>query len=160
MTPGNDLALGRPANLLARPSGNAAALWNRADETSKVMLPGGWLRPGDVAVSHARGFVYSRIAEGQIRFRASTSIRTKWKPSPSHPRDPRSRAVAAARRDTPASRGAFRVPWRRRRGGRRWGPVATGKGRHAYCRQSLSAIQVPKHVYFRAEAQRLMWGRS
>jgi len=32
--------------------------WNRADETAKVMLPGGWLRTGDVGRIDARGFVY------------------------------------------------------------------------------------------------------
>ena len=32
--------------------------WNRPDETAKVMLPGGWLRTGDIGRMDERGFVY------------------------------------------------------------------------------------------------------
>jgi long-chain acyl-CoA synthetase len=31
--------------------------WNRPDETAKVLLPGGWLRTGDVGIMDAEGYV-------------------------------------------------------------------------------------------------------
>ncbi|HEY0766799.1 MAG TPA: AMP-binding protein, partial [Steroidobacteraceae bacterium] len=45
---GNDLELGQIGEICVRGPQVMRGYWNRADETAKVMLPGGWLRTGDV----------------------------------------------------------------------------------------------------------------
>jgi len=55
---GNDLELAQIGEICVRGPQVMRGYWNRADETAKVMLPGGWLRTGDVGRIDARGFVY------------------------------------------------------------------------------------------------------
>ena len=55
---GNDLAIGQIGEICVRGPQVMQGYWNRPDETAKVMLPGGWLRTGDVGRMDARGFVY------------------------------------------------------------------------------------------------------
>jgi long-chain acyl-CoA synthetase len=53
---GNDLELGQIGEICVRGPQVMRGYWNRADETAKVMLPGGWLRTGDVGTLDERGF--------------------------------------------------------------------------------------------------------
>ena len=55
---GNDLPLGQIGEICVRGPQVMRGYWNRPDETAKVMLPGGWLRTGDVGHMDERGFVY------------------------------------------------------------------------------------------------------
>jgi long-chain acyl-CoA synthetase len=55
--PSRDLPIGEAGELLIRGPQVFAGYWNRPDETAAVLLPGGWLRTGDVVVADADGFV-------------------------------------------------------------------------------------------------------
>lgn len=58
---GNDVPEGQSGELCARGPQIMKGYWKRDDETAKVMLPGGWLRTGDIAVVEADG--YFRIVD-------------------------------------------------------------------------------------------------
>ncbi|MFC0032391.1 long-chain-fatty-acid--CoA ligase [Micromonospora chaiyaphumensis] len=55
--PTRDRAPGEAGELLVRGPQVFAGYWNRPDETARVLLPGGWLRTGDVVTMDADGFV-------------------------------------------------------------------------------------------------------
>src|SRR5215469_7952166 len=55
---GNDVELGKNGEICVRGPQVMRGYWNRPDETAKVMLPGGWLRTGDLGHMDERGFVY------------------------------------------------------------------------------------------------------
>ena len=55
---GQDLALGQIGEICVRGPQVMRGYWKRPDETAKVMLPGGWLRTGDVGHMDEKGFVY------------------------------------------------------------------------------------------------------
>jgi long-chain acyl-CoA synthetase len=55
--PSRDLPIGEAGELLIRGPQVFAGYWNRPEETATVLLPGGWLRTGDITVADADGFV-------------------------------------------------------------------------------------------------------
>jgi len=55
--PSQDQPIGVEGELLIRGPQVFAGYWNLPEDTAAVMLPGGWLRTGDIAVSDADGFV-------------------------------------------------------------------------------------------------------
>ncbi len=55
--PFRDLAIGQPGELLIHGPQVFAGYWNRPQESAAVLLPGGWIRTGDIAVADADGFV-------------------------------------------------------------------------------------------------------
>ncbi|MGB2569935.1 long-chain-fatty-acid--CoA ligase [Micromonospora citrea] len=55
--PSVDRAPGEAGELLIRGPQVFSGYWNRPEETAAVLLPGGWLRTGDVVVMDADGFV-------------------------------------------------------------------------------------------------------
>ena len=55
--PGKDLRIGQRGELLIAGPQVFAGYWNCPEETAAVLLPGGWLRTGDIAVADADGFV-------------------------------------------------------------------------------------------------------
>jgi long-chain acyl-CoA synthetase len=55
--PSLDLGIGQEGELLIGGPQVFAGYWNCPQETAAVLLPGGWLRTGDIAVADADGFV-------------------------------------------------------------------------------------------------------
>ncbi|MBF8291965.1 MAG: long-chain-fatty-acid-CoA ligase, partial [Steroidobacteraceae bacterium] len=55
---GNSLPIGSVGEICIRGPQVMRGYWNRPDETAKVMLPGGWLRTGDIGRMDERGRTY------------------------------------------------------------------------------------------------------
>jgi len=55
--PSHDQRIGEPGELLIGGPQVFAGYWNRPQDTAEVLLPGRWLRTGDIAVADADGFV-------------------------------------------------------------------------------------------------------
>ena len=55
---GKEVALGAIGEICIKGPQVMEGYWQRPEETAKVMLPGGWLRTGDVGRIDARGYVY------------------------------------------------------------------------------------------------------
>jgi long-chain acyl-CoA synthetase len=55
--PGQDRPIGVDGELLIHGPQVFSGYWNRPQETAAVLLPGGWLRTGDIAVADSDGFV-------------------------------------------------------------------------------------------------------
>src|SRR5262249_45667559 len=54
---GNELGIDAAGEICLRGPQIMRGYWQRPDETAKVMLPGGWLRTGDIGHINQRGFV-------------------------------------------------------------------------------------------------------
>lgn len=52
---GTELPPGQPGEIAVRGPQVMAGYWQRPDETAQVMLPGGWLRTGDIGIMDERG---------------------------------------------------------------------------------------------------------
>ncbi len=55
--PSRDRAPGEAGELLVRGPQVFSGYWHRPEETAKVLLPGGWMRTGDIVTMDADGFV-------------------------------------------------------------------------------------------------------
>jgi long-chain acyl-CoA synthetase len=55
---GRELGIGEVGEICLRGPQVMRGYWNRPDETAKVMLPGGWLRTGDIGRIDELGFVF------------------------------------------------------------------------------------------------------
>ncbi|MGL3807541.1 long-chain-fatty-acid--CoA ligase [Paeniglutamicibacter sp. R2-26] len=63
--PETEVAPGEPGELLVKGPQVFTGYWNNPEETAAVLLPGGWLRTGDVVVMDADGFatIVDRVKE-------------------------------------------------------------------------------------------------
>lgn len=55
---GNDVGLNASGEICVQGPQVMQGYWNRPDETANVMLPGGWLKTGDIGRIDSRGFVF------------------------------------------------------------------------------------------------------
>jgi len=150
---GNDLQVGEIGEICVRGPQVMRGYWNRADETAKVMLPGGWLRTGDVGRIDARGFVYIEdrkkdmiLVSGFNVYPNEVEAAVVTLPGSSRPLPSRSPTSAPVK--------SSRYSWcaRTRRSPKRTSSTtAANRSRD---------IKVPKHVYFRTELPKTNVGRS
>ena len=66
-TAGRDVAEGRPGRLLLRGAGTAPCYWNQPELSRETMLPGGWLRTGDLFVSTEGLFVHQGRGDDMLK---------------------------------------------------------------------------------------------
>jgi long-chain acyl-CoA synthetase len=149
---GQPLAVGSVGEICIRGPQVMRGYWNRPDETAKVMLPGGWLRTGDVGRMDERGRtfiedrkkdmilvsgfnVYPNEVEGVVaQMAAVLEVAAVAQP------DERSGEVVAL----------FVV---------KKDPALTAEDVIAFCKRDLTGYKVPKHVYFRAELPKTNVGK-
>ena len=139
---GNDLALGQIGEICVRGPQVMRGYWKRPDETAKVMLPGGWLRTGDVGHMDGQGFVYIEDRKKDMILVSGFNV---------YPNEVEAVAVncpgileAAAVAQPDEHSGEVVALFVVRRD-----PSLTEQDVMDCCRKSLAGYKVPKHVYFR-----------
>jgi long-chain acyl-CoA synthetase len=149
---GNDLPLEQPGEICVRGPQVMLGYWNRPDETAKVMLPGGWLRTGDIGRMDQRGFVYIEDRKKDMILVSGFNV---------YPNE-----VEAAAVECPGILEAAAVAQPDERSGEvvalfvvRKNPALTEQEVIDCCRKSLAGYKVPKHVYFRSELPKTNVGK-
>ncbi|MGQ0428536.1 MAG: AMP-binding protein [Gammaproteobacteria bacterium] len=149
---GKELPIGAIGEICLRGPQVMRGYWNRPEETAKVMLPGGWLRTGDIGRMDDRGRtfiedrkkdmiivsgfnVYPNEVEGVVaQMPGVLEVAAVAQP------DDRSGEVVAL----------FIV---------RKDPALTAEQVIAFCRKELTGYKVPKAVYFRDELPKTNVGK-
>jgi long-chain acyl-CoA synthetase len=126
--------------------------WNRPDETAKVMLPGGWLRTGDIGHMDERGRTFIEDRKKDMILVSGFNV---------YPNE-----VEAVIAQMPGVLEAAAVAQPDERSGEvvavfivKKDPALTEDDVIAHCRHELTAYKVPKHVYFRAELPKTNVGK-
>ncbi|TLY83139.1 MAG: long-chain-fatty-acid--CoA ligase [Gammaproteobacteria bacterium] len=141
---GRDLELGKIGEICVRGPQVMRGYWNRPDETAKVMLPGGWLRTGDVGHMDARGFVYIEDRKKDMILVSGFNVYPNEVEAvaATHPGVLEAAAVAQPDEHSGEVVALFVV---------RKDPALSERDIIEHSRKSLAGYKVPKHVYFRSE---------
>ena len=142
---GRDLELGAVGEICLRGPQVMRGYWQRPDETAKVMLPDGWLRTGDIGRIDARGFVFIEDRKKDMIIVSGLQgipERGRGRGGRQHPGVLEVAAVAQPDEHSGEVVALFMV---------RKDPALTEKEVIDYCRKSLVAYKVPRHVFFRNE---------
>ena len=118
--------------------------WKRPDETAKVMLPGEWLRTGDVGHMDEKGLVYLEDRKKDMILVSGFNVYPNEVEAvaAAHPGVLEAAAIAVPDVHSGEAVGLFVV---------RKDPSLTETDLVEHCRQSLTGYKVPKHVYFESE---------
>ncbi|HEU4623647.1 MAG TPA: AMP-binding protein [Steroidobacteraceae bacterium] len=149
---GNELPIGAVGEICVRGPQVMAGYWNRPDETAKVMLPGGWLRTGDIGHIDAKGYVYIEDRKKDMILVSGFNVYPNEVESviATHPGVLEVAAVAQPDEHSGEVVAVFIV---------RKDPTVTERDIIAHAKQSLTGYKVPKHVYFRDELPKTNVGK-
>jgi len=149
---GNDLATGDIGEICVRGPQVMQGYWNRPDETANVMLPGGWLRTGDIGRMDERGFVYIEDRKKDMILVSGFNVYPNEVEAAAvtHPGILEAAAVAQPDEHSGEVVALFVV---------RKDPALTEHEVIEHCRKSLAGYKVPKHVYFRSELPKTNVGK-
>ena len=138
--PARDVAPGESGELLVRGPQVFQGYWNQPDETAAVLLPGGWLRTGDIVTASDDGFVtiIDRVKELIITGGFNISPTEVEQVLGLHP-DVVASAVVGLPREGGGEIVAAAVVMRP-------GAVFDAKALREFCRTSLTAYKVPKQI--------------
>jgi long-chain acyl-CoA synthetase len=149
---GKELPLGAVGEICVRGPQVMAGYWNRPDETAKVMLPGGWLRTGDVGHIDDQGFVYIEDRKKDMINVSGFNVYPNEVEAVivTHPGVLEVAAVAQPDEHSGEVVALFIV---------RKDPTLTEQDIVAHAKKSLTGYKVPKHVYFRSELPKTNVGK-
>ena len=141
---GEDLPLGQTGEICVRGPHVMRGYWKRPDETARVMLPGDWLRTGDVGYMDERGYVYLQDRKKDLILVSGFNVYPNEveEVAASHPGILECAAVAQPDEYSGEVVALYVVPK---------DPNLTEHNVIEYCRKSLAGYKVPKHVYFRKD---------
>jgi len=141
---GQDLPLGQTGEICVRGPHVMRGYWNRPDETAKVMLPGGWLRTGDVGYMNERGYVFLQDRKKDLILVSGFNVYpNEVEDVAAHcPGVIECAAVAQPDEHSGEVVALYVVPK---------DSNVTEQDIIEFCRKSLAGYKVPKHVYFRKE---------
>ncbi|HVY83472.1 MAG TPA: AMP-binding protein, partial [Steroidobacteraceae bacterium] len=149
---GKELPIGAVGEICVRGPQVMAGYWNRPDETAKVMLPGGWLRTGDIGRIDAKGYVYIEDRKKDMILVSGFNVYPNEVESviATHPGVLEVAAVAQPDEHSGEVVALFIV---------RKDPSLTAQDIIAHAKKSLTGYKVPKHVYFRDELPKTNVGK-
>ena len=149
---GNDLPVGEIGEICVRGPQVTVGYWNRPDETAKVMLPGNWLRTGDIGRMDAKGYVFIEDRKKDMILVSGFNVYPNEVEAvaASHPGILEAAAVAQPDEHSGEVVALFVV---------RKDPSLTERAVIDFCRQSLAAYKTPRHVYFREELPKTNVGK-
>jgi long-chain acyl-CoA synthetase len=149
---GQDLPIGQAGEICVRGPHVMRGYWNRPDETAKVMLPGGWLRTGDVGYMDERGYVFLQDRKKDLILVSGFNVYPNEVEAvaASHPGVLECAAVAESDEHSGEVVALYVV---------RKDPNVTELDIIEHCRKSLAGYKVPKHVYFRKELPKSSVGK-
>ncbi|MGH8150389.1 MAG: AMP-binding protein [Steroidobacteraceae bacterium] len=141
---GEDLPPGASGEICVRGPQVMRGYWNRPDETAKVMLPGGWLRTGDIGRMDEQGYVYIQDRKKDMILVSGFNVYPNEveEVAAAHPGILEAAAVAQPDEHSGETVALFVV---------RKDPALTEREVIDFCRKSLTGYKVPRHVYFRNE---------
>lgn len=149
---GADLPLGKIGEICVRGPQVMKGYWNRPDETATVMLPGGWLRTGDVGHMDEKGFVYIEDRKKDMILVSGFNV---------YPNE-----VEAVVASLPGVLEAAAVAQPDEHSGEVVALFVVLKDKSItaerileHCRQSLAGYKIPKHIYFRNELPKTNVGK-
>jgi long-chain acyl-CoA synthetase len=141
---GEDLPLGQTGEICVRGPHVMRGYWNRPDETAKVMLPGGWLRTGDVGYMDERGYIFLQDRKKDLILVSGFNVYPNEVEAvaATHPGILECAAVAQPDEHSGEVVALYVV---------RKDPNLTEHEVIEHCRKSLAGYKVPKHIYFRKD---------
>jgi long-chain acyl-CoA synthetase len=141
---GKDLPIGEVGEICVQGPQVTVGYWKRPDETAKVMLPGGWLRTGDIGRMDERGYVFIEDRKKDMILVSGFNVYPNEVEAiaANHPGILEAAAVAQPDEHSGEVVALFVV---------RKDPSLTERAVIDFCRQSLAAYKTPRHVYFRQE---------
>jgi long-chain acyl-CoA synthetase len=142
---GSDLGINEIGEICLRGPQVMRGYWNRQDETEKVMLPGGWLRTGDIGRMDKTGHVFIEDRKKDMILVSGFNVYPNEVEAvaSAHPAVLESAAIAMP--DEHSGEVVVLVVVMR------MNSVLTEATLIEYCRQSLTGYKVPKRVYFKNE---------
>lgn len=151
--PSEDVPAGEPGELLVQGPQVFCGYWGRPEETSETLLPGGWLRTGDIVTISQDGFVtvVDRRKELIITGGFNVSPSEVEESLRSHP-DVVDAAVVSLPRGDGAEMVAAAVVVRE-------GAVFEAEALRDYCRTRLAAYKVPRQVVAMDDLPRSLIGK-
>jgi long-chain acyl-CoA synthetase len=149
---GNALPIGSVGEICIRGPQVMRGYWNRPEETAKVMLPGGWLRTGDVGRMDERGRTYIEDRKKDMILVSGFNVYPNEVEGVIAQMPGVLEVAAVAQPDEKSGEvvAAFVV---------RKDPALTAEEVIAFCRRELTAYKVPKAVYFRSELPKTNVGK-
>jgi long-chain acyl-CoA synthetase len=141
---GKDLPLRETGEICVRGPQVMRGYWNRPDETAKVMLPGGWLRTGDVGYMDERGYVYLQDRKKDLILVSGFNVYPNEVEAVAVTHPAVLEAAAVAQKDEHSGEvvALYVVPK---------DAAVTAEEIIEHCRRSLAGYKVPKHVYFKRD---------
>jgi len=149
---GVDLPIGSVGEICVRGPQVTAGYWNRPDETEKVMLPGGWLRTGDIGHMDSRGFVFIEDRKKDMILVSGFNVYPNEVESVVSTHPGVLEACAVAQPDERSGEVVALFVVRKR-------PDVTERDIIEHAKKSLTGYKVPKHVYFRTELPKTNVGK-
>jgi long-chain acyl-CoA synthetase len=149
---GKELALGEVGEICVRGPQVMAGYWKCDAETAQVMLPGGWLRTGDIGRIDEGGFVYIEDRKKDMILVSGFNVYPNEVEGVIATHPGVLEVAAVAQKDERAGEvvALFVVPK---------DPSLTEQQVVDHARTQLTGYKVPKHVYFRKELPKTNVGK-
>ena len=141
---GKDVPIGEPGEVCVRGPQVMRGYWNRPDETAAVLAPDGWLRTGDIGYMNPKGFVFLQDRKKDMILVSGFNVYPNEveEIAVTHPAVLEAAAIAQPDEHSGEVVALFVVPK---------DPSVTAQDIIDFCRKSLAAYKVPRHVYFRKQ---------